>query len=129
LQANDTPAASGKPPAPHELRIIVGGVVDPHNARERLSNALESLVDTEPIRDRLQTAAITLLPLRVEDFPEGEPRELYEQIRADLEKVSGTPDQGHIEATIRAMDDEQAVRVARRVVRLFYLVAFPTETV
>jgi hypothetical protein len=49
---------------------------DPHNTRERITNALDSLVGAGPILDRLPTAALTLSPLRTRDIPAGPAREL-----------------------------------------------------
>jgi hypothetical protein len=84
-------------------------------------NAVESLVGAQPIKDRLNTAAITLLVLKPVDFPAGAQRELYEEIHVNLTKVTGDPESGHIAASIRAMDGASAVEVAESIVRLLHV--------
>jgi len=95
--------------------------VDPHNAHERLSLALETLVGAGPIKERLRLAAVTLVALETEDFAHGETRGRYTTIRADL-----TSD-GTIDATIDAMSVEQAEDITGRIVQLFRVVAFPED--
>jgi len=95
--------------------------VDPHNARERLSVLLETLVGAGPIRERLRLAAVTLGALQTEDFARGEARVRYTTIRADLTT------EGTIDATIDAISVEQAEDIAGRIVQLFRAVAFPED--
>lgn len=95
--------------------------VDPHNARERLSLAMETLVGAGPIKERLRLAAVTLVALRTEDFAHGEARVRYTTIRADLTT------EGTIDATIDAMSVEQAEDITGRIVRLFSVLAFPED--
>lgn len=95
--------------------------VDPHNARERLSLAMETLVGAGPIKERLRLAAVTLVALRTEDFTHGEARVRYTTIRADLTT------EGTIDATIDAMSVEQAEDITGRIVRLFSVLAFPED--
>ena len=92
---------------------------DRHNARERLSFALETLVGAGPIKERLRLAAVTLVALRTEDFAHGEARVRYTTIRADLTT------EGTIDATIDAMSVEQAEDITGRIVQLFCVVALP----
>lgn len=87
------------------------------NARERVSNALETLVGAGPIKERLRLAAVTLVALRTEDFAHGEARVRYTTIRADL-TTEGTTD-----STIDAMSVEQAEELTGRIVGLFRVVA------
>lgn len=79
----------------------------------RLVNAVDSLVGAGPIRDRLESAALTLLALKVDDFVQGEQWDLFEQIRTDVTKLSGALEVGHAPTTIRAMDEDQAVKTGR----------------
>jgi hypothetical protein len=95
--------------------------VDPHNAHERLSLALETLVGAGPIRERLRLAAVTLVALQTEDFAQAAARGRYTTIRADL-----TAD-GTIDATLNAMSVEQAEDITGRIVQLFRVVAFPED--
>jgi hypothetical protein len=95
--------------------------VDPRNARERLTLALETLVGAGPIKERLRLAAVTLVALQTEDFAQGEARVRYTTIRADL-TTEGTTD-----GTIDAMSVEQAEDVTARIVQLFRVVAFPED--
>jgi hypothetical protein len=88
--------------------------------RQRLVSAVESLEGAGPIQHRLHIAAVTLSPLLPRDFPEGEQRELFEQIHSDLTKVAATD--GDIEATTRRMDTEHAKKVAESIVRLMSIV-------
>ncbi len=102
--------------------VDLAGPVDPRNARERLSVALETLVGAGPIKERLRLAAITLVALQTEDFAQGHARGRYTTIRADL--MAG----GTIDATIDAMSVEQAEDITGRIVQLFRIVAFPEDT-
>lgn len=95
--------------------------VDPHNARERLSGALETLVGAGPIKERLRLAAVALVALGTEDFAEGEPRGRYTTIRADLMT------EGTVDGTIDAMSVEEAEDITGRIVELFRVVAFPGD--
>jgi hypothetical protein len=92
------------------------------SARERIYIAVESLVDARPIKDRLETAARALLPLEGRDFPPGPQRELFEQIYADLTKLSASESEGHLGATLRHMDEATAVAIARNIARLLYVI-------
>jgi hypothetical protein len=93
-----------------------------HSVRQRIYVAVSSLVDARPIRDRLETAALELRPIEAGAFPPGPQRELFEQILADLTKVWGSESEGHVRATLGNMDEEAAVRVARSIARLLYLI-------
>jgi hypothetical protein len=95
--------------------------VDPHNAREKLSGALETLVGPGPIKERLRLAAVKLVALQSEDFAHGEARGRYTTIRADLTS------EGTIDATIDDMTVEQAEDLTGRIVQLFRVVAFPED--
>jgi hypothetical protein len=95
--------------------------VDRHNAHERLSVALETLVGAGPIKERLRLAAVTLVALRTEDFAQGEARVRYTTIRADLTTEATT------DATIDALSVEQAEDITGRIVQLFRVVAFPED--
>ena len=95
--------------------------VDPRNARERLSLALETLVGAGPIKERLRLGAVPLVTLQTEDFAQGEARGRYTTIRADLTT------EGTIDATIDAMSVDQAEDITGRIVQLFRVVAFPED--
>ncbi len=101
--------------------VDLANPVDPHNARERLSLALETLVGAGPVKERLRLAAVPLVALQTEDFAQGEPRGRYTTIRADL--TAG----GTVDATIDAMNVEQAEELTGRIVQLFRVVAFPED--
>jgi hypothetical protein len=101
--------------------VDLANPVDPHNVRERLSVALETLVGAGPIKERLRLAALTLVALETEDFVQGEPRGRYTTIRADL-MTRGTTD-----ATIDAMSVDQAEDITGRIVQLFRVIAFPDD--
>lgn len=102
--------------------VDLASPVDPHNARERLSIALETLVGAGPIKERLRLAAVTLVSLETEDFAQGEARGRYTTIRADLMA------EGNADATIDAMTVEQAEDLTGRLVQLFRVVAFPEDS-
>lgn len=101
--------------------VDLANPVDPHNLRERLSVALETLVGAGPIKERLRLAAVTLVALETDDFGQGEARGRYTTIRADL-TANGTTD-----ATIDAMSVEQAEDITGRIVQLFRVIAFPED--
>lgn len=95
--------------------------VAPHSARERLSQALETLVGPGPIKERLRLAAVALVALETEDFEHGDARGRYTTIRADLTT------EATIDATIDAMSVEQAEDITARIVQLFGVIAFPED--
>ena len=101
--------------------VDLASPADPHNARERLSLTLETLVGAGPIKERLRLAAVTLVTLRTEDFAQGEARGRYATIRVDLTT------EGSVDATIDAMSVEQAEDITGRIVGLFRAVAFPED--
>lgn len=101
--------------------VDLANPVDPHNARERLSVTLETLVGAGPIKERLRLAAVTLVRLDTDAFAHGEARGRYTTIRADLTT------EGTVDATIDAMSVEQAEDITARIVGLFRVVAFPRD--
>jgi hypothetical protein len=124
-----TPSRRGRVPADSKLAIEMRNtwtMVD-DGARQRMYNAVEALEGAGPIKDRLETAGLTLLPLMARDFPSGQQQDLFEQVLASLTKVSGTPDEGHLRRTILGMNEDTAVSVAKDIARLFYLVASDYE--
>ena len=101
-------------------RLTFRGMALDNGGRQRLVIAVQSLEGDGPIQWRLRIAARTFLPLLPRDFPDGEQRELFEQIQADLTKLSGAD--SDLEATTRGMGTEHADRVASSVVRLLSMV-------
>ncbi len=98
------------------------GVVD-DRVRDRVFKAIGSLVGCEPIGERLHAAGSTLLQLRPWDFPEGVQRDSFEDIRTALTKLTGRISEGHLGVSVRGMDDQMAVELARQIVSLGLLVA------
>jgi hypothetical protein len=98
---------------------------DPYNDLgliHRLQNAVRALERPEPIQQRLRFAfANYLFPLLPEDFPEHR----QEQVEALHEAVSWLPPEGTgpfdspVEATTRAMSDEEAEKWVGLIVELY----------
>lgn len=90
-------------------------------ARQRIYNAVGSLSDARPIKERLHSASLQLLPLQPRDFPLGDQRDLFEEIMAGMTKVSGPATKGYLSATLDAMNDQMAQEISAMVVKLLYL--------
>ena len=86
--------------------------------QQRLSQAVEALaIGADPIQQRLYWAAEYLVPLRRDDFAASE-REEFVSIMDALTAVDPTGDEGSLRATTAALNDEDAVDIARRIVAL-----------
>ncbi len=87
------------------------------NTWERLYISVGMLASgQESIQVRLFWALMHLAPLQVRDFPE-ELQEAFKEIRDEMARV------GSIEASTRAMNDEQASKVAKKIVHLYDAIA------
>ncbi|MGQ7814080.1 hypothetical protein ACUTAH_00095 [Metapseudomonas furukawaii] len=62
---------------------------DPHNTVQRLSGALESLATGVGDRERFESLLTWLMPLRPEDFPAEDARELFQKIHDRVGAPSG----------------------------------------
>jgi hypothetical protein len=92
------------------------------NTRERLYLALRSLVGAAPMRGRLADAALTLSPLRAEDFPDHDAADTFGRIMRDLTDVGAVGGEGNIEAVVKLLSDDQAERITREVLGLYHRV-------
>jgi hypothetical protein len=99
------------------------------NARERLKRAVGILVDEPgPIRKRLLTAyASCLATLDSRELPHRVAAEL-ERIKIELSESEVPGDTGTASEEVRAMDDEQASRTARKIYEMF-LESFEMEPI
>jgi len=90
-------------------------------AQEKLMQAIDTLATgTGTIQDRLGGAALYLIRLKPEDFPEGDLRKLFQGVKDDLTFEPAKGDEGTIAATLRITDDEDARAIAKRIVSLFH---------
>jgi hypothetical protein len=92
-----------------------------HYAIQKLYLALNTLVGTGSVRERLADAYQRhLTPVSPNDFPE-ELREEYREIRTGLTWVPVEYEgQGRLRSTINAISEEEALLLAKRLVSLFY---------
>jgi hypothetical protein len=89
---------------------------------ETLYQALRSLVGAAPMHRRLVDAALTLSPLRAEDFPDHDAADTFGRIMRDLTHVEAVGGEGNIEAAVKLLSDDQAERIAREVLGLYHRV-------
>jgi hypothetical protein len=90
--------------------------------RERLYRALQSLVSAAPLHKRLADAALTLSPLRVEDFPDKDTQGTFRGILQICDLVEAKDGEGNIEASVRSLSDNQAEDVAIKILGLYHRV-------
>ena len=98
------------------------------NAFGKLEQAIEELVGAGDVKERLESATITLAPIFPDDFPAGHLRDEYADIRQALtwlpsEEGSG---QGLAESALEAMTEEEAGTLAKS---LFSLCTSAAEAV
>ena len=87
----------------------------------RLEQAIEELVGAGDVKERLESATITLAPIFPDDFPAGHLRDEYADIRQALtwlppEEGSG---QGSPESDLEAMTEEEAGTLAKSLFSLY----------
>jgi hypothetical protein len=96
-------------------------MVSGQSSRERVRNAANGLATGHgAIRTRLHVAAATLVPLRPEDFPEGEPRQRFSDIYEDLTGAS-------IAVSVALLTDDKARALATQIFDLFVTVNDPSD--
>ncbi|MEX0937188.1 MAG: hypothetical protein WDZ59_04955 [Pirellulales bacterium] len=90
------------------------------HARERLKHAVGILVDEPgPICERLLTAYVShLATLDTSELPHSVAAEL-ERIKIELSESEVPGDTGTASGQVRAMDDRQASRTARKIYEMF----------
>jgi hypothetical protein len=84
----------------------------------KLEQAIEELVGTGAIEERLDTAGKTLAPIFPDDFPEPLRAE-YASIREALTWLPGDETRGTAETTLDAMTEDEAGALARRLFSLY----------
>ena len=91
-------------------------------AVEKYAVAVSALVGAEDIRDRLYHAFKSILPLYARDMPE-HLREEHEALKEALTWVPvEEPGEGTLRATLRAMDEREAGRLAKKFFELYMAV-------
>jgi len=90
-------------------------------AYEKLMIAVMTLATNRAeIKSRLQDAFISsLIHIRPDDLPEGELRDKLKTIKDDMTWTPAQGDEGTVAATVRGMLDEDAQKIAERIVSLF----------
>ena len=89
-------------------------------AQEQLYEAMYCVTSVGPLQSRLASAAHYLIRLTAdEDFPDHEQRDAWQRIMHDLTHVEPEGDEGSFAATTKRMDDSEALRVAREILRLY----------
>ncbi|MBV9864613.1 MAG: hypothetical protein JO316_04635 [Abitibacteriaceae bacterium] len=90
---------------------------------EKLYIATHCLVGDGDIKDRLYNAYISSLHvLTKNDFPE-HLRQDYLYVESMLTKVEATGDEGNATASINALTDEEAVKIAEKILDLAFDIA------
>jgi hypothetical protein len=102
------------------LRIVAAG--DSANVtvmpQQRLWQAVESLAGSaDPIQERLYWAGMHLAPLLPDDFEDADRAEFIGVMSA-LNAREAVGDEGTLKATTETMSDQEAVRIARRILAL-----------
>lgn len=89
------------------------------NAHQKLWEAIGCLaVGTGSIQSRLSDACLSLVMLTDDEFTGEDERALWRKIRSAIASRNHGGTMGALEATIREMDDETAVAVARDIMAL-----------
>jgi hypothetical protein len=92
--------------------------------QEKLMQAVASLATgAGRVQERLMSAAIVLIRLRPDDFPEGELRRTFIGVRDDLTFEQATGDEGDIAATLSRTSDEDARAIAHRILNLYFSIS------
>lgn len=89
-------------------------------AREKFWQAVDTLVGSGNIQERLANAAMILIRLQPadKDLPE-ELREEFGQLYHELTKETATGNEGNIVATTRKLTDEQGSKLAKRIFSIY----------
>lgn len=89
------------------------------HAKQRLSTAVHGLASGHgPIKERLEAAFLVCAPLLPEDFPEGELRHKWFEIREILTAKEATESKDRLKATLSEMDQHKASKIAGMLVEL-----------
>jgi len=90
------------------------------NVREKFGQALNELA-TEPGRPQewLRAAWLRFHTVRPDDLPPGELRKLFIGIRSDLTSEEPTGNEGSVAATLRKMNNKQAVQLVDRIMAFY----------
>ena len=104
-----------------ERTVSVADPVGFTNAFGKLEQAIGELVGAGDVKERLEVAKMTLVPIFPDDFPAGHLRDEYADIRQALswlpsEEGSG---QGLPESTLEALTEEEAGDLAKSLFSLY----------
>lgn len=89
-------------------------------AHEKLLVATQILATgTGRINDRLRLAALSIVTLKPDDFPEGELRRKFRGVMDDLTFQQAKGNEGNIAATLGITSEEDASAIARRIFELY----------
>ena len=90
-------------------------------AREKLKGAVDSLVTgSGRVRERLERAAPFVTHIQSNDVPDGHLRRMLNGINDDLTYKPPRGVEGRISATLRVTSDEDARKIARRILDLHF---------
>jgi hypothetical protein len=90
-------------------------------AKEKLRDAVDSLATgAGRVQERLSYAAMVLIRLRPDDFPEGELRRTFIGVLDDLTFDQAIGEEGSIAATLNRTSDDDARAIARRILNLYF---------
>ena len=95
-------------------------MVSVEQARESLKQAVDSLaIGPGRVRERLEHAALFITHIQSNDVPDGHLRRLN-GIKDDLTCEPPLGVEGRISATLRITSDEDARKIARRILDLYF---------
>lgn len=96
-------------------------MVSVEQARESLKQAVDSLaIGPGRVRERLEHAALFITHIQSNDVPDGHLRRMLNGIKDDLTCEPPLGVEGRISATLRITSDEDARKIARRILDLYF---------
>jgi hypothetical protein len=96
-------------------------VVSIEHACESLKQAVDSLAPGPGrVRERLERAALFITHIQSNDVPDGHLRRMLNGIKDDLTYEPPRGVEGRISATLRITSDEDARKIARRILDLHF---------
>jgi hypothetical protein len=91
------------------------------HAREKLKQAVDSLAaGPARVRERLERAALFVTHIQSNDVPDGHLRRMLNGVKDDLTYEPPRGVEGRISATLRVTSDEDARKIARRILDLHF---------
>ena len=88
-------------------------------AEEKFYQAVRSLASEGTLKFRLACAAEYLIRLKAEDFPDDELRSRFSEIVQKLTAQEPQRDEGSLQASVAAMNDQEVSHIAEEIVSIY----------